>query len=237
VNESLLIPSSVPALIDHTLLKPDAAESDIARLCCEARQFGFASVCVNPYWVPHAMEVLRDGYSRVCTVIGFPLGASQPDIKLAEARQALEEGAAELDMMLNIGALRSGFHAQVREEVVDLADAAHGEGAILKVILETCLLTRDEKLAACEIAAEAGADFVKTSTGFSASGATVEDVRLMRDAVGSGIGVKASGGVRTWAALQEMVKAGANRIGTSSGLNILREISQASFPASREDTY
>jgi deoxyribose-phosphate aldolase len=237
VNESLLTPTSIPSLIDHTLLRPDAAEGDIARLCQEARDFGFASVCVSPCWVPVAVKALRTGYSRVCTVVGFPLGANQPQIKLAEARQALEEGAAELDMVLNIGALRSGFHTRVRDEIGILAEAAHGEGAILKVILETCLLTRDEKLVACEAAVEAQADFVKTSTGFSTAGATVEDIQLMREAVGNSIGVKASGGVRSWAALQEMVRAGANRIGTSSGVSILREISQASLTASREDTY
>ncbi|HSU30475.1 MAG TPA: deoxyribose-phosphate aldolase [Bryobacteraceae bacterium] len=237
VNESLLIPSSIPSLIDHTLLRPDAAEGEIARLCQEARDFGFVSVCVNPCWVPLAAKALRDGYSRVCTVVGFPLGASQEKVKLAEARQALEEGAAELDMVLNIGALRSGFTARVRDEIAVLAETAHGEGAILKVILETCLLTRDEKLAACEAAAEAQADFVKTSTGFSTAGATIDDIQLMREAVGSSMGVKASGGVRTWAALQGMVRAGANRIGTSSGVSILREISQTSLAPSREDTY
>jgi deoxyribose-phosphate aldolase len=237
VNESLLIPSSIPSLIDHTLLRPDATEGDIARLCQEALDFGFVSVCVNPCWVPFAAQALRDGSSRVCTVVGFPLGANHSQIKLAEARQALDEGAAELDMVLNIGALRSGHHARVRDEIAALAELAHGEGAILKVILETCLLTREEKLAACEAAAEAQADFVKTSTGFSKAGATVGDIQLMREAVGHLIGVKASGGIRTLAALQEVVQAGANRIGTSSGISIIREISQASLTPSREDTY
>lgn len=230
-------PSSVPSLIDHTLLKPEATEGDVRRVCEEAAHFGFAAVCVSPFWVRVAAEALRDASVRVCTVIGFPLGANRLEVKLAEARAALGEGATELDMVLNVGALRSGFLDSVREEIAALAGAAHASGAILKVILETCLLTREEKIMACRLAIEARADFVKTSTGFSTGGATVEDVRLLRETVGSGLGVKASGGVRTLAALQEMVRAGATRIGTSSGVGILREMGQTSHGQAREDTY
>lgn len=252
MNESWLTPQSVSSLIDHTLLKAEATEGDVRRLCEEAAHFGFAAVCVNPFWVHAAAELLRGTSVRVCTVVGFPLGANNPEVKLAEARAALTEGAAELDVVLNVGALRSGFYEIVREEIAVLAGAAHEGGAILKVILETCLLTREEKVTACRLAVEARADFVKTSTGFSTGGATAEDVRLMRETVGDGLGVKASGGVRTWEALQEMVRAGATRIGTSSGVNILREIGQApgqtnggpsmemnraSRGHSREDTY
>lgn len=233
--------SSVPALIDHTLLKPEATEADVRRLCEEAAHFGFASVCVNPFWARMAAEMLRGSSVRVCTVIGFPLGANRPEVKLAEGRAAMGDGAAELDMVLNVGALRSGFREAVREEIAALAEAAHANGAILKVILETCLLTREEKVLACRLCMEARADFVKTSTGLSTGGATVEDVRLMRETVGDGLGVKASGGVRTWAALQEMVRAGATRIGTSSGVSILREmgqtVNQTGDGRSREDTY
>ncbi len=211
------------------------------RLCEEAAHFGFASVCVNPFWAGVTAEVLQGASVRVCTVVGFPLGANQTAVKVAEARQALADGATELDVVLNVGALRSGFHDIVRGEMVTLAAAAHEGGAILKIILETCLLTREEKVRACRLAMEARADFVKTSTGFSTGGATVDDVRLMRETVGDTLGVKASGGVRTWAALQEMVRAGATRIGTSSGVGILRELGQTfgqtGSGQSREDTY
>ena len=207
------------------------------RLCEEAAHFGFASVCINPFWVRVAAGALRGGSARVCTVIGFPLGTNQAAIKLAEARAALMDGATELDMVLNVGALRSGFYEMVQEEMAALAGAAHEGGAILKVILETCLLTREEKVTACRLAMEARADFVKTSTGFSSAGATAEDVRLLRETVGDALGVKASGGVRTWEALQGMVRAGATRIGTSSGVGILREMSGANHGPAGEDTY
>ena len=224
LEEHLQSPEAVASLIDHTLLKPEAAQKDIARLCEEAREFTFASVCVNPYWVRIAAEALAGSTVRLCTVVGFPLGANQSRAKIAEADIALSEGAKELDMVQNIGALRSRDFHLVHKEIADLADIAHSAGAILKVILETCLLTHEEKTAACRLAADAHADFVKTSTGFSTSGATVADVRLMRQTVGPQIGVKASGGVRTLDALQEMVRAGASRIGTSSGVSILREL-------------
>ncbi len=224
LNDNLDNPAAIASLIDHTLLKPEATQADIIRVCEEARRFGFASVCVNPCWVPLAAAALGGSPVRVCTVIGFPLGANQMRIKFAEAELALNEGAHEIDMVQNIGALRSQNFQLVGTEIAQVAEAAHARGAILKVIFETCLLNREEKLAACRLARETNADFVKTSTGFSSGGATVEDVRLMREAVGESIGVKASGGVRTLEALRQMVGAGANRIGTSSGVSILREL-------------
>lgn len=227
VNKNLNNPEQVAALIDHTLLKPEATAQDVARLCAEARQFRFASVCINPCWVTSAAEALAGSTVQVCTVVGFPLGANESSTKLAEATHALSQGATELDMVQNIGALRSENFNLVREEIAVLADCAHSGDAVLKIILETCLLTDEQKITACRLAAEAGADFVKTSTGFSTGGATVEDVALMRRTVGESVGVKASGGVRTLAAFQQMVLAGANRIGTSSGVNILRELESA----------
>jgi deoxyribose-phosphate aldolase len=224
-NDSLDSPKAVASVIDHTLLKPDATRDDVARLCQEARQFGFVSVCVNPYWVRFAAELLADSSVNVGTVVGFPLGANDPPIKLAEAQRALSNGAEQLDIVQNIGALRSQQLDLVCKEIADVAALAHSQGAILKVILETSLLTGDEKVTACNLAAEANADFVKTSTGFSTGGATLEDVKLLRQTVGTSIGVKASGGIRTLAALRLMVSAGANRIGTSSGVSIVREIS------------
>jgi deoxyribose-phosphate aldolase len=228
-------PDIIAALIDHTLLKPDSSKADIARVCAEARQASFASVCINPFWVRFAKEQLEGSPVRVCTVIGFPLGANETETKIAEARAALINGAKELDVVENIGALRSGEVHVIREELKELATLAHGSGAILKVILETGLLSADEKRTSCQLAAEAGADFVKTSTGFAAGGATVEDVILMRGIVGSALGVKASGGIRTLAALREMVQAGASRIGTSSGVNILKELESASDGSSGMD--
>jgi deoxyribose-phosphate aldolase len=225
LNNQLDNPEVIASLIDHTLLKPEAEHAAVMRACEEAREWGFASACINPCWVRLAVEMLRNSSVRVCTVIGFPLGANDVRTKVAEADNALSDGANELDMVQNIGALRSKDFHLVRNEIADLVHLAHSRGAILKVILETCLLTDDEKITACTLAAEAEADFVKTSTGFSAAGATFEDVRLMRETVGPSIGVKASGGIRTFEALRSMVSAGANRIGTSSGVNILREIS------------
>lgn len=214
----------VASLIDHTLLKPDAQERDIAQLCREAHEFGFAAVCINPYWVRFAADQLSGSPVRICTVIGFPLGANDIRTKLSETEVALSEGARELDMVQNIGALRSGTIDTLREEIAELATLAHAGRGLLKVILETCLLTEEEKITSCRVAADGGADFVKTSTGFSTAGATVADVQLMRRTVGSFLGVKASGGVRTLAVLREMVSAGANRIGTSSGVNIVKEL-------------
>lgn len=245
VQPNLENPETVARLIDHTLLKPEATQGDIAALCSQARQYGFASVCVNPFWVRFAAEALAGSSVRVCTVIGFPLGASTTKTKQAEAETALADGAQELDMVQNIGALRSGQSELVRQEIAALAELAHSRGALLKVILETCLLDETQKVTACRLAAEAHADFVKTSTGFSSGGATIEDVKLLRAIVGESIGVKASGGVRTLEALRQMVVAGANRIGTSSGANILAELGQAKpsllntarVPGGRPDAY
>lgn len=217
----------IAALIDHTLLKPEARHSDVVRLCQEAREAQFASVCINPYWVPLAASELAGAAVKVCTVIGFPLGATARTIKVAEAELALVLGARELDVVINIGALRSGERESVETEIVELVDVAHQGGALLKVIFETCLLTEEEKRVACRICVRAGVDFVKTSTGFSTGGAAVTDVALMREEVGPRIGVKASGGVRNLDAVQRMVAAGATRIGTSSGLAILDEVAGA----------
>ena len=231
LNDILSSKRAVASLIDHTLLKPEATKLEIMRLCGEAQEYGFVSVCINPCWVTLAAERLRDSSVRVCTVIGFPLGAVDQRTKIGEAALALRQGADDLDMVLNIGALRSGDLHLVHKEMADLADVAHASSASLKVILETCLLSDDEKKTACRLASEAQADFVKTSTGFSKSGATVADVTLMREAVGDRLGVKASGGVRSYPTLCEMVIAGANRIGTSSGISIIHEMDLEPIPA------
>lgn len=228
-------PAAVAALIDHTLLSPKAVTADIDRLCEEALEYSFASVCINPYWVLRAGERLRGSSSKVCTVVGFPLGANLAAVKHFEARAALDQGARELDMVLNVGALRSGEFSLVRDEIRALAEVAHAAQAIVKVILETCLLDEEQKVKACELALEAGADFVKTSTGFSTSGATTEDVALMRRTVGDRMGVKASGGVRTLAAVRAMVAAGATRIGTSSGVQILNELRERATAPQGQD--
>src|SRR5213083_1428835 len=211
------------SLIDHTLLKPEAAEADIKKLCDEAAQFGFASVCVNPSWVKTAAEFLRGTGVPVCTVIGFPLGATLSDVKAYEARRAIFDGAREVDMVINVGALKSGDDCLVEHDIRSVAQVAHEYEAICKVIIETALLTDDEKIRACRAAKTAGADFVKTSTGFSKGGATVSDVALMRRTVGSDLGVKASGGVKGLADARKMVEAGATRIGASVGVKIAQE--------------
>jgi deoxyribose-phosphate aldolase len=224
-EQYLSSPSLLASLIDHTLLKPDAVQADIGLLCRQARTSSFASVCINPYWIPFASAELAGTSVKVCTVIGFPLGANDPATKIFEAKAALASGAAELDMVINIGALKSGKLDVVEKEITDLADIAHGAGALLKVILETCLLSPEDIVSACQMAARSRADFVKTSTGFSTGGATEAYVALMRQTVGPAMGVKASGGVRSLDALVRMVHAGANRIGTSSGVQILAEYS------------
>lgn len=208
-------------LIDHTLLKPDANENEIMNLVEEAKQYHFASVCINPYWVPLAAKNLQGSDVKVCTVIGFPLGSTTTAVKVFEAEDAIQKGAHEIDMVINIGLLKLGKDSEVEADIKAVADAAHGK-ALLKVIIETCLLTEDEKIRACQLAVNAGADFVKTSTGFSTGGATVEDVALMRKVVGDKCGVKASGGVRNKNDLEKMVAAGANRIGASSGVKIMQ---------------
>ena len=211
------------SLIDHTLLKPEASESDIRKLCDEAAQFGFASVCVNPGWVKKAAQFLRGTGVPVCTVIGFPLGATLSDVKAYEARRAIFNGAREVDMVINIGALKSGDDCAVEDDIRAVADAAHENDVLCKVIIETALLTDEEKVRACLAAKNAGADFVKTSTGFSKGGATVDDISLMRRTVGSELGVKASGGVKGIDDARAMFEAGATRIGASVGVKIAQE--------------
>lgn len=213
---------SITRMIDHTLLKADARREDIIRLAEEAKEYKFASVCVNPAWVSTAYEVLKDTPEvKVCTVIGFPLGASTPETKAFETSNAIANGAEEVDMVINIGALKDGNDELVRRDIAAVVEAARGK-ALTKVIIETCLLTDEEKTRACKLSVEAGADFVKTSTGFSTGGATKEDIALMRKAVGPDVGVKASGGVRSAADAQTMIDAGATRIGTSGGVAIAK---------------
>jgi len=213
------------SLIDHTLLKPEAAVSDIKKLCDEAAEFGFASVCVNPVWVKKASEFLKGSGVPVCTVIGFPLGATLPDVKAFEARRAIFNGAEEVDMVINVGALKSGDDCALEDDIKAVADAAHENGVLCKVIIETALLSNEEIVRACLASKNAGADFVKTSTGFSKGGATVEDVNLMRRTVGKALGVKASGGVKGIDDARAMFEAGATRIGASVGVKIAQEAS------------
>jgi deoxyribose-phosphate aldolase len=213
----------VSRYIDHTLLKPEATRAEIETLCKEARAFSFASVCINPSWVKDCSFALYGSPVKVCTVVGFPLGATLGDVKAYETRRAIFDGATEIDMVLNVGALKSGLDDVVARDIRSVVDAAHEGCAIVKVILETALLTDDEKVRACLISKEAGADFVKTSTGFSKGGATVADIALMRQTVGSSMGVKAAGGVRDLAGAKEMIAAGATRIGASAGVKIVQE--------------
>jgi deoxyribose-phosphate aldolase len=217
------VDSSVAPLIDHTLLKPEASREDIRRLCDEAVRFGFASVCVNPWYVPLAAERVRGSKVRVCTVAGFPLGATLPQVKIHETEQVIKLGAEEIDMVINIGALKSRQDDVVELDIRGVVDACRAGGAICKVILETALLTVEEKVRACLAARRAGAAFVKTSTGFGPGGATAEDVALMRAVVGSELGVKAAGGIRSLEDLRKMVSAGATRIGASASVRILEE--------------
>jgi deoxyribose-phosphate aldolase len=212
--------NNIAKMIDHTLLKADTTKAQIVKLCEEAKQYGFASVCVNPTWVATAAELLKGTDVKVCTVIGFPLGANTPETKAFETKNAIENGAAEVDMVINIGALKDGNDELVERDIRAVVDAAKGK-ALVKVIIEACLLTEEEKVRACQLAVKAGADYVKTSTGFSTGGATVEDVALMRKTVGPNIGVKASGGVRDMQSANAMIQAGATRIGTSSGAAIV----------------
>jgi deoxyribose-phosphate aldolase len=214
---------NVAALIDHTLLKPEATRDDIAKLCQEATKYGFASVCVNPWNVAQAAQLLRGTPVKVCTVVGFPLGATLLSVKAYEAEQAIKLGAQEIDMVLNVGALKSHQDEDVEQDIRGVVEVCHRQSAICKVILETTLLTHEEKVRASKAALNAGADFVKTSTGFCPGGATVEDVALMRSVVGEKMGIKASGGIRTLADLKKMVSAGATRIGASAGVKIVEE--------------
>lgn len=220
-GEAAEVPLDMARYIDHTLLKPEATAADIDQLCREAEQYHFASVCINPTWVKRAAENLRGTSVPVCTVIGFPLGATTPEVKAMEARRALRDGAREVDMVLNIGALKSSDHELVLKDMEKVVDAAHEVGGLCKVILETALLTDEEKVIASALAKQAKADFVKTSTGFGPGGATVYDVALMRETVGPNMGVKASGGVRTTGDAEDMIAAGATRIGASAGIEIV----------------
>ena len=211
--------------IDHTLLKADATEEQVKKLCQEAREYKFASVCVNPCHTELVKEELKGSDVRTCIVVGFPLGANMPEVKAFEAMKAIEKGASEIDMVMNIGALKEGDLSLVRKDIRSLVQTV-GEWATVKVIIECCLLTDDEKKKACEIAVESGAHYVKTSTGFSSGGATVEDVRLIKETVGDKAKIKAAGGIRTLSQALAMIEAGADRIGASAGVSIMKEFSR-----------
>ena len=213
---------NIANMIDHTLLKPDATQQEIAQLCFEARKYGFASVCVNPTWVSLCAELLKDSAVKVCTVIGFPLGATSLETKAFETETAIRQGATEIDMVINIGALKARDLETVAKDIRGVVNVAHPRGALVKVIIETVLLNDEEKQIASLLAKEAGADYVKTSTGFAGGGATVHDVELMRKTVGPQMGVKASGGVRTFEDAENMIRAGATRIGASAGVKIIQ---------------
>jgi deoxyribose-phosphate aldolase len=215
------VPLDLARYIDHTLLKPDATAEQVDRLCREAREYHFAAVCINPTWVKRAAEDLRGSGVSVASVIGFPFGAGTTAVKALETRQAVRDGAREIDMVINIGALKSGMYDAVRDDIAAVSDACHEGGAINKVIIETALLTDEEKVIACRLALKAKADYVKTSTGYASAGATVYDVALMREAVGPRMGVKAAGGIRTKEDVTEMIAAGATRIGASAGVKIV----------------
>ncbi|WP_426349162.1 deoxyribose-phosphate aldolase [Alloiococcus sp. CFN-8] len=206
-------------MIDHTLLKADALEEQVKELCREAKEYNFASVCVNPGYVSLCAEELKNTDVKVCTVIGFPLGATTTEVKSFETKDAIEKGAQEVDMVINIGKLKDKDYLYVKNDIEEVVKAAKGK-ALTKVIIETCLLTKEEKIKACELAKEAGADFVKTSTGFSTGGATLEDIKLMRETVGPDLGVKASGGVRSYQDAITMIEGGATRIGASASIAI-----------------
>ena len=213
---------SLAGMIDHTLLKPDATADQVAQLCYEAKKYSFASVCVNPTNVKLCADLLRDSDVKVCSVIGFPLGATTTEVKVAETKNALENGATEIDMVMNIGALKAGDNETVAHDIHEVVKTAHEAGALVKVIIETALLTDEEKVVASLLSKEAGADYVKTSTGFSGGGATVHDVALMRKAVGPELGVKASGGIHSHEEAELLIAAGATRIGASAGIKIIQ---------------
>lgn len=213
--------SNLAGFIDHTLLKADATAAEIDKICAEALENKFASVCVNGTWVRRCAEILAGSGVAVCTVVGFPLGAMAPEVKVYETRRAVEDGACEIDMVIHVGALKAGHDDLVERDIAGVAQVCHRLGARLKVIIEACLLTDEEKTRACKLAKAAGADFVKTSTGFSKGGATVEDVALMREAVGPRLGVKAAGGVRDEATVRAMIQAGATRVGASASVAIV----------------
>jgi deoxyribose-phosphate aldolase len=219
--------TNIASMIDHTLLKQDATKEQVEKLCAEAKEYSFASVCVNPTWVKTSAELLTGTPVKVCTVIGFPLGASTPETKAFETTDAINNGAGEIDMVLNVGALKSQDLDLVKRDLEAVVNAAKGN-AIVKVILENCLLSKEEIKVASKLSKDAGADFVKTSTGFSTGGATFEDVALMREVVGPDLGVKASGGVRSLEDVQKMIEAGATRIGASSGVQIMQGLTSNS---------
>ena len=221
-----LTQSQLAKYMDHTLLQAAATLDGIDRVVAEAKQFGCASVCVNPFWVPYVARLLDGSGVATCTVVGFPLGASSTASKVFETTDAIANGADEIDMVINIGELKAGHAELVREDIRAVAEATHAGGKLLKVIIECCLLTDDEKRLACLLCAEAGADFVKTSTGFSTGGATVADVTLMRECVGPDFGVKAAGGIRTLADAYAMIEAGASRLGVSAAASILAELDE-----------
>jgi deoxyribose-phosphate aldolase len=213
--------ANLAGYIDHTLLKPEATAAQVDAICDEALSHRFASVCINGTWTKRVAEILEGSGVKTCTVVGFPLGAVAPEVKSYEARRAIEDGACEIDMVMNVGALKSGDDEFVRRDIAGIAEVCHKHGAALKVILETCLLDRDEIVRACTLAKLAGADFVKTSTGFNSGGATAEDIALMRQTVGAVMGVKASGGVRDAEGAKDMIEAGATRLGASASVAIV----------------
>ena len=217
-----MTPSELAAYFDHTILKPDATEDDVRRICEEALSYSFFSVCVNPVHVGLVKNSLAGSGVKVCSVVGFPLGANTPELKALETRRAVEDGADEIDMVINVGALKAGSLDQVQKDIEAVVKAA--DGALVKVIIETCLLSKEEKVAACEASRNAGAHFVKTSTGFAGGGATVEDVALMKSVVGDDLKVKASGGIKSLSDTMNMIKAGADRIGASAGVAVMEEM-------------
>jgi len=222
MSNQAVAPANIASYIDHTLLKPEASEADVLKVCAEAVEYKFKSVCVNPVWVKTVTKALKGSGVLTCSVIGFPLGATPSDVKAFEARGAVLDGADEIDMVINMASARANEKGALVDDIRAVAEAVHAGEAILKVIIETSMLTDEQKVIACQAAAEAGADFVKTSTGFNGGGATVEDVALMRRTVGPELGVKASGGVRSLADAQAMIAAGATRIGASSGIAIVK---------------
>lgn len=214
---------NIASMIDHTLLKSEATEEMIKNLCNEAKKYNFAAVCVNPFYIKRAKEFLKDSDVKIATVIGFPLGANIKEVKAFETTKAIEDGADEVDMVINIGALKNKDYDIVRDDISAVVEAAKDK-AIVKVIIETCLLTDEEKIKACELSSEAGADFVKTSTGFSTGGATVEDIKLMKNTIKDDMKIKASGGIRDYERAKDMINAGASRIGASSSVKIIKGI-------------
>ncbi len=219
--------NNIARAIDHTLLKPDATPAQISVLCAEAREYNFASVCINPIYVPMAAKALEGSETAVCTVVGFPLGATPTAVKVFETEQAIADGATEIDMVIPIGLLKAKAYQEVQSDITAVVQAAHAQNAIVKVIIETALLVAEEKKTACILVKAAGADYIKTSTGFAKKGATPRDVRLMRRMVGDDMGVKAAGGVRSYADAKTMIKAGATRLGASAGVKIMQQVAAA----------